>query len=376
MLEGAGIRALPDEDDEHRRGQPTCPAVAQQGRTGAAGERQGDSRLLLVREPADVRQQPRTDVLGQGSQRLAAGVERRKQPRGIPLGGGAASDPERCLGDDAERALAADDNVEQARARRRGRAAPSEHELASRRREPQAEHDVVDAAVARRRLTGGARGDVAAERRLLVALGVVPERQAVRLEGPLDVGAAQPRLEGRETGILIDVEQLIHPSQVDGDHAGERALPAAGGPHAAHDARATTEGHDRDALGAAHLEEPLHLPRVSRLDDGVGRLRPVATPQPPQVGVALAPCMLDPPPVIGVHEGVADDVTQRGQLRVAEGDRGQQDLLERDRRRRRATRDAERPRASTTRPRSGGAPRPGHPSRATPSAGSIGSAHP
>ncbi len=96
-------------------------------------------------------------------------------------------------------------------------------------------------------------------------------------------------------------------------------------------------------LGTAHLEEPLHLPRVSRLDDGIGRLRPVATPQPPQVGVALAPRMLDPPPAIGVHEAVTDDVTQRSQLRVAEGDRRQHDLLERDRRRLRAARDAERP---------------------------------
>ena len=156
-------------------------------------------------------------------------------------------------------------------------------------------------------------------------------------------GPRSPGWKVATTRILIHVEQLVQPSQVDGDHAGERALPAAGGPHTADDARATSEGHDRDALGTAHLEEPLHLPRVSRLDDGVGRLRPVATPQPPQVGVALAPCMLDPPPVIGVHEGVTDDDTQRGQLRVAEGDRRQHDLLERDRRRRRATRDAERP---------------------------------
>ena len=141
----------------------------------------------------------------------------------------------------------------------------------------------------------------------------------MRLEGPLDVGTAQPGLEGRDAGLPVDVEQQVQPPQVDGDHTGERALPAASGPHAADDTRATTEGHGRDAAGAAHLEQPLHLPRIGRLDDGIRRLRPVAVPQPPQVGVALAPRMLDAPPAIGVHEAVTDDVTQRSQLRVARG---------------------------------------------------------
>ena len=165
----------------------------------------------------------------------------------------------------------------------------------------------------------------------------------MRLEGPLDVGPAQPGLEGRDAGLPVDVEQQVQPPQVDGDHTGERALPVARGPHAADDTRATTEGHGRDAARAAHLEQPLHLPRIGRLDDGIRRLRPVAVPQPPQVGVALAPRMLDAPPAIGVHEAVTHDVTQRSQLRVPESDRRQHDLLERDRRRRRAAWDAERP---------------------------------
>ena len=223
MLEGRRVRALPDQDDEHRRGQPPRPSVAEQGRAGASGESQVQSRLLLVGEPADVRHQPRTDVLGQGSQRIAAGAERREQPRGIPLGGGPGSDPERGLGDDPERALTADHDVEQARAGRRRGSTSSEHELAARRREPHPEHDVVDAAVARRRLTGRSRGDVAAQRRLLVALRIVPERQAVRLEGPLDVGPAQPGLEGRDAGLPVDAEQQVQPPQVEGDDACEPA---------------------------------------------------------------------------------------------------------------------------------------------------------
>src|SRR5690606_15885417 len=99
--------------------------------------------------------------------------------------------------DHAERALAADDEVDQARPRGGGGGTAPEDELAAGRGHAHAEHVVVDPPVARGGLPRGSRRDVAADRRLLVALRVVPESDAVAVERALGLRATQAGTEGR-----------------------------------------------------------------------------------------------------------------------------------------------------------------------------------
>ena len=95
-----------------------------------------------------------------------------------------------------KRALRPEDEPAQVRA---GGAARHrrQHQLADRRRHPQADDEVVDAAVAGRRLTGGPGHDVAAERRAFEALRHMAEGEAVLGERRLRGGRADARLERR-----------------------------------------------------------------------------------------------------------------------------------------------------------------------------------
>ena len=79
--------------------------------------------------------------------------------------------------------------------------------------------ELVDAGRPRREVTGRARGDPAAEARLLERLREVAQRQPVRLELGLERGAESARLDAGRARDRIDLEHAVEPAEVDRDRA-------------------------------------------------------------------------------------------------------------------------------------------------------------
>ena len=183
-----------------------------------------------------------------------------------------------------ERALRPHDQLAQVGSRRAG-GMGREVELSGRGRAAQAEDELVDAPIARGRLPGRARGDVAADRGVLVALREVAEREALRVELGLGRRAAQAGLERRRERAPVDPGHPVEAAQVERDDGGELAAQRL---HAADHARPPAERDDRDLRLRAGGEDRDHLLVVRRVDDGVRRVLAVTCALPHEVGIALA----------------------------------------------------------------------------------------
>ncbi|SIG51820.1 Uncharacterised protein [Mycobacteroides abscessus subsp. abscessus] len=224
----------------------------------------------------------RTDV-EDGLGRSLEGGERGDEGRRRQLGGDEAQGH---LGDDAESALAADEELRQGQPRDVLDAGPAELDGAAvgeHDRHPEhvvRRHPVLDAAEPAR-----VRRDVAADRAELVRRGVRRVPQAVLGGRGLDLGVEGPRLDDGDAGRRVDGD-LPHPVEADDDAALDRGA-------AAREAGAGAAGDDGDLCGRGDADDGLDVLGRGRADDGQRHAR---------IRVVRAI------PPIGVHRiGVGDD---------------------------------------------------------------------
>ena len=130
-----------------------------------------------------------------------------------------------------------------------------------------ASHQLVDAPVSGRGLARGARGDPAAERRVLERLREVAERAAPRAARRSSSGPSRPAWarSGQRGQIHVHGAVPTSRAEIERSHARE-ALPHR--LHAPHDARAAAERHDRHAVlraqGRARPPPPPRSPGTAR----------------------------------------------------------------------------------------------------------------
>ncbi len=186
------------------------------------------------------------------------------------------------LGDDAERALAADGQRAQVRPGRRGRR-HAESPRPRRGRQAHALHHVLEPAVSRRRLPRRTRRGEPAQCGALERLRHVAQREAVRGEQVLRVRAPDPGLEHGQPGRPVDGDEPVEPFEVQRDDGGLVA-PQRGDP--TDDGRAAAERHHSDVVGHARVHHPLHLVRIARHHHGVRHGEParVSAAQEVEVG--------------------------------------------------------------------------------------------
>ena len=193
----------------------------------------------------------------------------RNEPTVQPSNASSCTRPhaQRHAGDHAERALRAEHQLTQRRARRR-RGCVERRQRADGRDALERDDLLVDAPVPGRALAGRARGRAAADRRPLVALRDVAEREAVRAQRRVGLRQPDARLEDRDPRMLVDAQHAVQPPEVERDQRVEApALPR----QAADDARPAAERHDRDALLRAGVQDGRQRLDVARRDDRVGR---------------------------------------------------------------------------------------------------------
>ena len=176
--------------------------------------------------------------------------------RATTMWSGNRMEAQRQLGDHAERALGADEEIRQVVAGRRLRrtragtddAAVGEHDL-------EREHVRAHAAVAHGRRAARVRRGHPAERR--VGARVDGEEQAVRPGGGLELRARHARLDGHGQILRTQRDDRVHPRQVEADPAVERN-------HVALEARAGAERDDGHAVLGRHRRARRRPPRSTR----------------------------------------------------------------------------------------------------------------
>ena len=138
------------------------------------------------------------------------------------------------------------------------------------------------------------------------------EGQAVLGQQRLGLGAAQAGLEGRGHRDGVDVDQALHPAQVEADQAGV-AVAARG--QAAGDRRTAAERHDREVVLDREREHGRDVVGTAGTDHGVGCVGQVAGPGAEQVGGRLAAGAQPAGVVVGEHVLGAEEVAQALQQR-------------------------------------------------------------
>ena len=190
------------------------------------------------------------------------------------------------LGDDAERALAAQQQPVRRRARRRCPGRRREAHVPRRGDRAHRLDDVVDVGQARGEVPARARGHPPAERRELEGLRVEAQREPVLGELRLEPRAAGPRPDPRRPRDRVDLVQRVECPEVErhgpGEARGDARLDAAD------DARPAAVGHDRRAGGRGPGEDLLDLALVGRPRDEVGHVLEGAAQRPDDVEVGLA----------------------------------------------------------------------------------------
>ena len=192
----------------------------------------------------------------------------------------------------------------------------------------QAARRVGDVAVAVGLHARGAGGDPAAERRVGEGVGEVAEGPALGVELLLEPRAEDAGLHARQPRGLVDLEQPVHPAEVDRDD-GPRLLPRR--LEAAGDARAAAE-RDHDGVRLERRAQDLDdRGLVAGPHDDVGHPAEVAAALADEVAQALAARVDD------AVEGVVGDVLvahrtlERGTQSVAQLRRGDVELSEGER---------------------------------------------
>ena len=267
-------------------------------------------------------------VLGQGAQALDRLTERREGQRRVCRLAGHRRDCHGHLGDDPERPLAPDDEVEQSRPGGAGRGPHVQPQGSFSRRQRGSADDLVDPAIPGRCLTRGPGRHIAADGRFLVALRVVAEREPVRSQRTLHVRTAHPRLEDRRPRDRVDRQHPVEPTQVDRHRRCERPGRTR---HSPNDTRAPAEGDDGEATITAYRQQLLDLGRVRGGEHDVRCVRGVPFTQPAQVEVGLPGRVLHPGEPVSVHVCRAYHRAQRGEIVRREPALGEADILKSDR---------------------------------------------
>ena len=221
------------------------------------------------------------------------------------------------FGDDAERALGAEEEPVGARSRAGARQAETVMHARGRHGAHAFGH-VVDMGQHGGEMAAAAGRDPAAERRIFEALRVVAQGQAVRPELVLQMRPVHARLDARGARGAVDLQHPVHGAHVYGDRGLEAAADI--GMHPAHHGGAAAEGNGRRALVRAPVEQRRHLVLVARAGHQVRRAGEVA--------VHDADLLVEGPPE-GVHQAlplvVRADGRERGRGREAR--RGDLDLV-------------------------------------------------
>ncbi len=201
----------------------------------------------------------------------------------VQAGGRQGTQPQRRLGDDAERALGADEQPLEVVARDvLDRAAAQPDGPAVGQDDLEREHVVRGHAVLHAAQPTGVRREVAPDRAELVGRGVGRVPEAVPARRLLDLGVHQPGLHHGVHALGVDVD-LPHPLEAEQDAAVDRAGPAG-------QAGAGTAGYDRDAMCRSDSHRRLHVRGAGRANEsdrpaGLDRLGPVRPVRRDDVGV-------------------------------------------------------------------------------------------
>ena len=159
--------------------------------------------------------------------------------------------------------------------------------------------------------------------------GKCPIVQPRRPSWVLEVGPEHAGLDPREPGVLVDLEDLVHAAEVDGD---DGALLLGQGVQAAGDVAAAAEGDEHEVGLAGQVDQGADVVLAARVDDRVGDAREVGGAQPEEVAQALAVRVHDPVEVVVGDVRRADRVGQAAADLVADARGGDVELLDRLRR--------------------------------------------
>jgi hypothetical protein len=255
-------------------------AEHEQGVGAIAGHRQAG--LAGVEQAAVGRVQP---GLGQSAHALSAGKETvEANARRAPVGGSRLH-THPGIDDHAERALRACEHPVGARAGA-GSGQPPRGPLARGRNRTDRLDQVLDVRPQGCEVAGRARGDPAAEGRVLERLREVAQGEAVLGELGLERGAGRAPLDAGRARDRVDLEHAVERAQVDRDRAVVRRADIRG--DSADDGGASTERDRGDALGDAPLEHALQIALLARARDEVRGMVEASAKAADHIGVGLA----------------------------------------------------------------------------------------
>ena len=157
----------------------------------------------------------------------------------------------------------------------------------------------------------------------------MPERETVRGEVTLERGRTQAALPGHRHRFAVQLEDLAQPPRVEREH---RLVRPAQRRHAADDAGAAAEGHERERALRAELEQRAQLLVRARQHHRVGRSQRLAGAQRDQIDIASAGGVRDPLAVVAAHVALAHDVGQAPAHARAQARGLQAHVRQRDRR--------------------------------------------
>ena len=146
------------------------------------------------------------------------------------------------------------------------------------------------------------------------------EGQPLGRQQGLGLGAAQSGLEGRGHRGVVDLEQALHPDEVEGDETGE---PVAAGGQTAGDRGAAAEGDDGHPVPHRPGQDGRDVVVVAGADDGVGRVAQVAGALAEEVGCRLAAGAQPAGRVVGQHVLGSESARQLVQKGRVDGRGGQ-----------------------------------------------------
>ena len=227
------------------------------------------------------------------------------------------------LGDDAEGALRADQQLAQVGAGGRFRCAAQIHR-AHRGDHAQPANHVVEPAVARRVLAGRSGRREAADGGVLEALREMPEREAVFAEQAFGVRPGDPGPENGLAGHLVEGDQPVEAAQIKRHHGAELAADRI---EPADHAGAAAERDHGDAVLGAVAQDRGDGVVVAGQQHGVGRVLDAGVLAPQQVEGGLAAGAQQPIAVGGAAVLGADDPGQRVLIRLGQRRRAQLHLV-------------------------------------------------
>ena len=221
--------------------------------------------------------------------------------------------------DDAQVALAAEDELRRVDAHALARRLPRPLDDAVRRHDLHIEHQVLDVAVAVLLHAAGIRRDPAAERRELQAVGLVAHHQAVLRERLDDVASRGAGLDAGHAVDGVDPQHPVHAAHVDRDH---HARLVDGDAECLGHVRPAAEGQHAGAVRLARLDDRDDLVVALRENDQVRHALKARVAHRPDLAARVA--MAAPQADLGVVGDLVglERLGQRGAQRGARPRRG------------------------------------------------------